>query len=234
MRIYGSLDWGSLASFHVLDNRQFRSHQACPRALRGGSTMVGPECTERLDSRLTMLGEAQERWLDGTLAASRAHWNFVVQQTLFAPAVRRTARQGLVHWTDGWDGYPVARERLLRSLVERRPSNPVFLGGDVHAAMAARIHADPGNPDSPAVASEIVATSITSQGFTSMIAAIAKENPHILYAESQVRGYSLIELDRATLVAAHRGVETVERADARVSTVASATIDSGRPGIIRS
>jgi alkaline phosphatase D len=110
----------------------------------------------------------------------------------------------------------------------------VFLGGDVHAAMAARIQADPANPDSPVVASEIVATSITSQGFASMIAGIAKENPHILYAESQVRGYSLIELDRSKLVGAHRGVETVKRADAKVSTVASLNIDSGRPGMIRS
>jgi alkaline phosphatase D len=233
MRIHGSLDWGSLASFHILDDRQYRSHQACPPALRGGSAMVGAECTERLDPSLTMLGAAQEKWLDGSLAGARAHWNFIVQQTLFAPAGRRTANERLVHWTDGWDGYPAARERLLRSLAERRPSNPVFLGGDVHAAMSARIHADPANPDSPVIASEIVATSITSQGFHAMIASIARENPHVLYAESHVRGYSLIELDRAKLVGAHRGVETVKRADAKVSTVASGTIDSGRPGIIR-
>jgi alkaline phosphatase D len=234
MRIYGSLDWGGLASFHILDNRQHRSHQACPRPLRGGSTMVREDCTRRLDPRLTMLGEAQEKWLDTSLASARAHWNFIVQQTLFAPAARRNAKQELIHWTDGWEGYPAARERLLRSLIERRPSNPVFLGGDVHAAMAARIHADPANPESPVVASEIVATSITAQGFASMIDGIAKENPHIRYAESQVRGYALIELDRATLVGAHRGVETVKRADAKVSTVAAGTIDSGRPGIIRS
>jgi alkaline phosphatase D len=34
MRIYGSLDWGALAAFHILDNRQHRSHQACPRPQR--------------------------------------------------------------------------------------------------------------------------------------------------------------------------------------------------------
>jgi alkaline phosphatase D len=234
MRIYGSLEWGALARFHILDNRQHRSHQACPRALRGGSTMVGAECTDRLDARLTMLGEAQERWLDASLAGSRAHWNLIVQQTLFAPGARRNAKQELIHWTDSWDGYPAARARLLRSLVERRPSNPVFLGGDVHAAMNTRIHADAANPDSPAIASEIVATSITSQGFASMISGIAKENPHVLYAESQVRGYALIDLERAKLVGAHRGVETVKRADAKVSTVASAMIEDGRPGFTRS
>jgi len=108
-----------------------------------------------------------------------------------------------------------------------------MLGVDPATTPRARIHADPANPDSPVIASEIVATSITSQGFHAMIASIARENPHVLYAESHVRGYSLIELDRAKLVGAHRGVETVKRADAKVSTVASGTIDSGRPGIIR-
>jgi alkaline phosphatase D len=231
MRIYGALDWGALARFHILDDRQYRSHQVCPRPLRGGSAVVGAQCTERLDPRLTMLGAAQEQWLDDSFAASRAHWNFVVQQTLFAPGARRNAREELVHWTDGWDGYPAARARLLGSLVARRPSNPVFLGGDVHAAMAARIHADPANPDSPAVASEIVTTSITSQGFASMIAGIAKENPHVLHADSRMRGYSLVELDRTRLRGDHRGVATVKRTDAGVSTVASGTIVSGRPGI---
>ena len=234
MRIYGSLDWGSLASFHILDNRQHRSHQACPRALRGGSAMAGEGCTDRLDPRLTMLGEAQERWLDASLAGSRSHWNLIVQQTLFAPAARRNVKQELVHWTDGWEGYPAARARLLSSLVERRPSNPVLIGGDVHAAMTARIHADPADPRSRVVASEIVATSITAQGFASMISGIAKENPHVLYAESQVRGYGLVELDRAKLVNSHRGVETVKRADAKISTVAASTLESGRPGDFRS
>ena len=230
MRIYGSLDWGSLAGFHILDNRQHRSHQACPRALRGGSAMVGLSCTQRLDPTLTMLGAEQERWLDGSLGQSRAAWNFIVQQTLFAPAARRNAREDLLHWTDGWDGYPAARERLIRSLVDRRPSNPVFLGGDVHAAMAAGIHANPLDPASPVVATEYVATSITSQGFASMIAGIAKENPHVRYAESQVRGYGLLDLTRRELEASHRGVESVKVRGAKVYTVAMATIEGGRPG----
>ena len=233
MRVYGSLDWGSLARFHILDNRQHRSHQVCPRPQRGGSTMVGPGCPQRLDPALTMLGAEQERWLDASLGRSRAAWNFIVQQTLFAPAVRRTAKEGLVHWTDGWDGYPAARERLIRSIVERRASNPVILGGDVHAAMAAWIHANPLDPASPVVATEYVTTSITSQGFASMIAGIAKENPHIRYAESEVRGYGLMNLTRASLEGSHRGVESVKVRDARVYTVSKGTIESGRPGFAK-
>jgi alkaline phosphatase D len=45
MRIYERYDWGRLARFHVLDDRQYRSPQACPRpAGRGGSSSVVPQC----------------------------------------------------------------------------------------------------------------------------------------------------------------------------------------------
>ena len=38
MRIHTHLDWGQLARFHILDTRQYRSWQACPRkGRRGGS-----------------------------------------------------------------------------------------------------------------------------------------------------------------------------------------------------
>ncbi|HYE40786.1 MAG TPA: alkaline phosphatase D family protein, partial [Ramlibacter sp.] len=39
-RIYQRYDWGRLARFHVLDNRQYRAAQACTPSNRGGSTSV--------------------------------------------------------------------------------------------------------------------------------------------------------------------------------------------------
>jgi alkaline phosphatase D len=231
MRIYGRVDWGSLASFHVLDDRQYRSHQACPRAGKGGSTFVGAACTDRLDPKLTMLGAAQEAWLDRSLGDTRASWNFIAQQTLFAPAGRRNKEGNLIHWTDSWDGYPAARERLVASIRDGRPSNPVFLGGDVHAAMSAWIHSDLADPRSPVIAAEYVATSITSQGFPAMIDGIVKENPHVRYGNSQARGYALLELDRGRLASSHRAVASIRERGAGVWTVASGTLRSGRFGI---
>ncbi|MBC7503247.1 MAG: alkaline phosphatase D family protein, partial [Herminiimonas sp.] len=49
MRIHDRLDWGRLARFHVLDSRQFRSYQACPKPERGGANSVTSSCIERLD-----------------------------------------------------------------------------------------------------------------------------------------------------------------------------------------
>lgn len=232
MRIYGRLDWGGLAAFHVLDDRQYRSHQVCPKPMRGGSNLVGPACTERLDPALTMLGAAQEQWLDESLGAARASWNLIVQQTLFVPAGRVTPKDGLVHWTDGWDGYPAARQRLLRSIERRRASNPLILGGDLHAAFAAQVHSRPEDPASPVLATELVTTSISSQGFGAQWTQnLMRANPHILYADGATRGYMTLELNRSHAEARQRGVTTVKKPEAGISTVKSFTVESGRAGV---
>ena len=73
MRLHGAFTYGQLASFFVLDDRQYRSHQVCARAGRGGSTVVREEdCAERIDPSLTMLGMEQDA---GSTRASpaRAH-----------------------------------------------------------------------------------------------------------------------------------------------------------------
>ena len=230
MRIHGRLDWGGLARLHLLDGRQHRSHQACPKPYRGGGNYL-PDCAARFDPALSFLGLEQERWLDEGLGEARTAWNLVVQTTLVATAPRPGGK-GPVYWTDGWDGYPAARERLLRSIAERKAANPVLLGGDVHAAVHANLHARPGDPDSPVVAAELVATSITSQGPAARASeALKGANPHIRHADGTVRGYHMIELTRSGLDARVRGVATVKQPDAAISTVATARVEAGRPGL---
>ncbi len=124
MRIYTRAGYGALAALHVLDDRQYRSHQVCPREGRGGSNVVPAEaCPELQDPSRTLLGAAQERWLDEGLAASRARWNVIAQQTLMAQLDRKPG-EGQSFWTDGWDGYPKARERLLSTIAGRARGEP--------------------------------------------------------------------------------------------------------------
>ena len=63
MLLYARYDVGTLARFHLLDGRQYRSAQACPRSGRGGANVVGDTCRALFDERRTMLGAEQERWL---------------------------------------------------------------------------------------------------------------------------------------------------------------------------
>jgi alkaline phosphatase D len=70
--------------------------------------------------------------------------------------------------------------------------NGVVLTGDVHSHWAAEVHERFDDPSSPAVATELVTTSISSGGDGSEsrdeIAAVLPENPHIRYFNNR-RGY---------------------------------------------
>ena len=96
LTIMRTADWGSLARFHLLDGRQYRSDQAC-----GDGTHDVP-CGEWADPKRTMLGDTQERWLSDGLAKSKAHWQVLANQ-VDDRAVRLAARpEGSTRrWTTG-------------------------------------------------------------------------------------------------------------------------------------
>ncbi len=231
MHIYGQLGWGALARFFVLDDRQYRSPQACPRLNRsGGSNTVDvAECTALADSGRTLLGHAQERWLEGALADSRAGWNLLAQQTRMAQFDQKPGR-GRRAWTDGWDGYPAARERLFSALANHRVPNPVVLGGDVHHFNVSELKRDFDDPASPAIASEFVCTSITSQAWPQeRLERFLPDNPHMKLADSRFRGYLRVELSPKSLRADLRAMETVATREAACRTLASFVVEGGRP-----
>lgn len=232
MRIYTQLDWGSLARFYLLDNRQYRSWQACPRPLRrGGSNTVDIEdCLELANPRRTMLGRAQERWLESALGASRARWNVLAQQTRIAQWDERPG-PGRLAWTDGWDGYPAARRRLLEFISSSGISNPVAIGGDIHAFCVADLKSDFDDPGAPVVASEFVSSSITSQGRPyEQIERSLPENPHVRLADSRRRGYVRVEATPALWRADLRAMESVRSPEAACGTLATFVLEEGKPG----
>ena len=237
MRIHERYDWGRLARFHVLDDRQYRSHQACPRPGRGGSTSVDSACAERLQPQRTMLGAAQEAWLAQGLASSTARWNVLAQQTLMAQCSQTpvTGEGTGRYWTDGWDGYPVARNRLLETIARHRPANPLVISGDVHTFYASELRRDFNRPPSaanPVLATEFCGTSVTSnsrpQVRTEQYLAM---NPHIRYGRSDRRGFVLMDITPRSSTVLFQGLDDVKRASSGVSTLAGFTVMDGRPGM---
>ncbi|HEX8498480.1 MAG TPA: alkaline phosphatase D family protein, partial [Actinomycetales bacterium] len=156
IQVYRTIQWGRLASFHMMDTRQYRSDQAC-----GDGTRV--DCAERLDPARTITGAEQETWLLDGLAASQARWDVLGQQVFFA---QRDTRAGEVEAfsMDGWDGYAASRQRIIDGFVQGRVRNPVVLTGDVHRHYANDITVDPADPASRPVGTELVCSSITSGG----------------------------------------------------------------------
>jgi len=231
MRIFTRLGWGTLGRFFVLDSRQYRSWQACSRPSRGGSNTVDVEhCRQLLNPARSILGQVQERWLEVALPASRSRWNLLAQQTRMAQFDQKPG-PGRRAWTDGWDGYPAARRRLMDLLAERRIANPVVLGGDVHQFNVADLKRDFDDPASPVVASEFVGTSITSQGWPQeRLEKFLPDNPHMKLMESRYRGYVRADVTAHEARFDLRAMESVKVREAACSTLATYVVEDGRPG----
>jgi alkaline phosphatase D len=232
MRIYERWDWGTLARIHALDDRQYRDLQACPQPGRNGSNVVAVKnCPSLLDPKRTLLGERQERWLAEGWDLQR-RWNLVAQQTLMARFSSKDPATEGTYWTDGWDGYAPARNRLLGTVRDKRVPNVVVLGGDVHSHYVADLKADFDDPASPVVASEFCGTSITSQSMAqSRIDAARPFNPHIHYARSDQRGYVRFALGEQRMEATLRVVDDATDPNSGIRTAAKFTVEAGRPGV---
>ncbi|MEP7295479.1 MAG: alkaline phosphatase D family protein [Burkholderiales bacterium] len=234
MRITGRLDWGSLARIHLVDDRQYRDAQVCPKPGRGGSNTVALKaCPEFLDARRTLLGMEQERWLAEGWDTTRP-WNLLAQQTLMARfSWTDPARAGGTYWTDGWDGYPAARRRLLDVVAQRKVPGVVVLGGDVHSNYVADLKANFDDAASPVIATEFCGTSITSLSMAqARVDAARGFNPHIRYARTDQRGYMRFALSAKQLQVQLRVVDNALDPASGIATAARFSVDAFKPGAV--
>ena len=224
MRIYRQVDWGTLATFLVLDGRQYRSDQP------GNNTPndFGKWVSAMHDPKKTMLGAEQEAWLAGRLVDSTSKWTFVAQQTLFSSVNGSVGLgfpvDGLYNY-DSWDGYWAARQRLTTAISSSQVRNPVILTGDFHCNLALDVLSSWPDPrkfktmaacikatlkwNRPKVAAEIAAGAISSPTFFGEGGPVAVAGPPTLaktpwaaYGELLNNGYVLHDItpesDRAS------------------------------------
>jgi alkaline phosphatase D len=234
MRLYATRVFGNLASIVLLDQRQYRAPEACPPLGRAGGHRVDEaKCPELDDPTRTMLGGRQEAWAQGQLASSQARWNLLAQGTLMgynneAPLPEHR------YWTDAWNGYPAARERLMKFLSERHISNPVVLSGDIHAFVVSGLHLKAADLESPLVAPEFVTTSVTSDAVAeTYFENIRKNNPNLLTATGEHRGYVRMDITKDTLRADLISIDTVKEQNSGRSTLISYVVEAGKPALQR-
>jgi len=245
LRVNGSIAWGDLARFIVLDNRQFRSVQACasPATIQscdlqrrvglttGGGEMIDPlepNCRAALrDPGHTMLGVEQEAWLAREFGAAREHWTVLAQSLVFSDIRGGTPERPLVY-SDAWAGYPQARQRVLAAAVKHRIRNLVVASGDVHSFWVNEI---PG-PDSRPAGTEFVTSSIATQT-NHRPGAMGVLNPHIRYHEGRYSGYVRFDLDAERLRADLIGVENIRDPASGRLELAKFEVQSGSPQVRR-
>jgi len=225
LQLYRRVRWGRLATFHLLDTRQYRSDQACGDGYQ--------DCPDAADPARSLPGTPQEDWLADGFQQSDTRWDLLAQQVFFG---RRDNDAGAATTVsmDSWDGYPASRDRLVQAWQGAQVRNPVVLTGDVHAHWASEIVEDWNDPTSQVVGSELVASSITSggDGYDEPNGAHpwAAWNPNLRFW-TNLRGYVSTRITRDTLTADYRCVPRVTVPDADVFTRRSYVIEDGVRGL---
>ena len=226
IQVFRQAAYGDLLDAWFLDTRQFRDDQPC------GDNFKAP-CSEALRPGRTIMGAAEERWLFEGLGAGRARWNLVANQVMMMPLDRRRAGGPEPVWNmDSWAGYPAARRRLLDRLRDGAIRNAVVVTGDEHQNYAGELR-DRG-AEGPALATEFVATSISSGGDGQELrpddVAILADNPQCPFINSQ-RGYMVHDVGRDRWDAAFRVLDQVRAPGGRLSTRQRFTVARGAPGL---
>lgn len=260
MRIYRQVDWGALATFLLLDGRQYRSDQP------GNNTPndFGDATDGMFLDSATMLGATQEAWLADALKASTAKWTFIAQQTIVSdlnggaafsdPGVFGLGK-GLYNY-DSWDGYWAARGRLADAIVSGNVRNPVILSGDFHtncafnflsswpdprkyktgAALSAAVKKWKGKT----IAAEIACGAVSSPTFfgAGLVAAAGpgtvKNTPWLRYAELLNNGVVINRVTPASVEAEYRVANTLLKKSAKGGaprTDKTIVIADGKAGI---
>jgi alkaline phosphatase D len=124
---------------------------------------------------------------------------------------------------------------MLESISASGASNPVILGGDIHAFIAGDQRIDPRDPKSPIVTSEFVTTSITSGPPPKKVieAYNRSDAVGVHYAERDYRGYLRLEVTPERLNAEMVGFSSVRESDATATTLAKFVVEDGQRGIQR-
>ncbi|QUG99545.1 alkaline phosphatase D family protein [Saccharopolyspora erythraea] len=222
LRLHRRIEWGRLATFHMLDTRQYRDDQV-------GGDKVPTTDPARLDPARSLTGAEQERWLLKNLRSSNARWDVLGQQVMFAE-IDLAEGDAEGYNPDAWDGYVGSRQRVIQGFQQGKVRNPVVLTGDVHKNWANDVQSD-----GRTVATELTTTSITSGGdgsesLTDKEKGYLRDNPHVRFYSNQ-RGYIRTRFTEGELRADYRVVPYVSKQGAPVRTAASFVVEDGRPGL---
>ncbi len=209
------------------------------------------------DAERGLLGAAQEGWLAKGLKAStraRKPWQVLVQQVIMGNlamplnlaegmaadspdwlkkriAISASAsKNGLPFNMDAWDGYPVARDRLLKASQEANANLLVFTG-DSHNAWAFDL-----DRKGARVGVEMAGQGVTSPGAESTIrwrkpdalaADLVGRNQQLKWCDTAQRGYMAVELTPKSTTSEWRFLASVRQKGTALAGVKRMTVLAG-------
>ncbi|MEY4509201.1 MAG: hypothetical protein RLZZ450_1323 [Pseudomonadota bacterium] len=222
-KIFRNFKFGELFDLLMLDTRIIARAKQAGDDSSMGSGVGNPTVWQ--DPTRQLLGTEQETWFLNELSASKtrgARWRLIGNQVIFTQArdpqvpvvANDPAMTRNILYSDFWDGYQPARQRVIDYLLTNGIQNVAFLTGDIHTSWAFEVSKDPFDATvydpamgKPGFAIEIVGPSVTSQALEdSPLASIApmllaQANPQLKYAEVTKKGYVLLDVTNERLQA---------------------------------
>jgi alkaline phosphatase D len=205
MKVYRTLQMGSMADFFLLDVDLYRRQDT----LAPGETSI--------------LGNIQYDWLTDGLSQSTARWRIIGSQCMFSlwsvlglPPLFPAGQT--VFDPSAWDGFQLDRTRLLQHIGANNIQNCMVISGDAHISMAADLAISPLDSMTYDSASgygslgvEFLPSSITrgnldesgiSPNNANGLAQLSVNvNPHHHYMEVVQHGYGLLTIRPDSIVA---------------------------------
>jgi len=225
MQLFRQAVYGDLLDLNLLDTRQYRSDQPC------GDQWAA--CTELGRAEAEVLGRQQEAWLRERLQRSQSRWQVLAQQVMMMDLDRQPGEGELAN-PDSWAGYRVPRQRVLEAIRDLKPGSAIVLTGDEHKHYAGELHLDGKNPGRTPIATEFVATSISSSGDgideDPNAAAVQRENPQLKFHNAQ-RGYLLCDVSHERWLADLVVLDKVSERGGTARSRKKFAVEPGRPGL---
>lgn len=225
MQLFRQAQIGNLIDLNLLDTRQYRTDQPC-------DDQWGVPCPDISSPSANVLGQQQEQWLYQKLGASRSRWQVLAQQVMMmdldrAPGPDKTEN------LDSWAGYRTPRNRILGQIQDLGRKSVVVLTGDEHQNYAGELHMDGQRPGDRPIATEFVATSITSGGDGEdqrrSTIAIQQENESLKWHNSQ-RGYVICDVTSDQWISEYKTLDKVSSRGGQMRTRKRMAVQHNRPG----
>ncbi|MEV6980207.1 alkaline phosphatase D family protein [Sphaerisporangium sp. NPDC051017] len=227
IKLFRRVRWGTLATIHLLDTRQYRDPLICGASFQ--------ECPESRVENRTITGAEQERWLLAGFRESKALWDIIGQQVFFGQRDKHTSGEKKVR-QDSWDGYSASRTRVTRGWVDAGVRNAIVLTGDVHSHWAGDLALDYDDESSRLVGTELAVTSISSGGdghdHDRARDALLDKNPHLKF-HLRRRGYLMVKVTPTAVVADFKILRYVSTPGAPALTAATFEVPDQVPGLLR-
>ncbi|MBL8888740.1 MAG: alkaline phosphatase D family protein [Planctomycetaceae bacterium] len=227
MQLYRGATFGRLAQFLVLDTRQYRSDQP-------NNDKASPLNEAALDRQQSILGKIQKNWMYRELIQSTSTWNVLAQQVMMGLVNRAKAADKVTYSMDQWPGYAAERMEIVRFLQDRQISNPVVLTGDIHSNWVNEIRVDDRQVEAPIVATEFVATSLSSGGNglaqPDGLDKLLSNNPCVKFHNTE-RGYIRCTVTPKQWQADYMSVSDVLQPGGTTSVRSSFVVEAGDPQV---